>query len=354
MIVVINSSALESNLNQEKFLYVMTMETEVNGLIFQLERILKKSSHERLGKISPVHDVDFYLILLRRLLRKLEEVAKTDSRVANLKGKHKELFKKIKIRDHFEHGIDFETLPSVGNKEFPGIKVGSGTKIATSLIGNLIVSGDLHWDLFKDHTEFIDVILKMVDLYPYNKENNMNEHLNPIFEIILPILENHGIEYWVYGGVSIAGMNKKWIRYNQDTDVAVLDRDFEESISILISTILSNKWSTRLSHLRNGRPKLDIYLKSDEPERFSLIPLYKATNQIEFKFGKIISLPISVLARQKRTIDNHSFFTFKDEYVKQLLIHYLQHHKVEPGDKKYKDAIAVLSKEELAKFLPSS
>jgi hypothetical protein len=65
--------------------------------------------------IDPLHDADFYFILLRRLYRIVEEEAKINSRVANLKGQYRDLYPKIHIRDHVEHMPDnwekIEPLP---------------------------------------------------------------------------------------------------------------------------------------------------------------------------------------------------------------------------------------------------
>ena len=32
-----------------------------------------------------------------------------------------------------------------------------------------------------------------------------NEHLAPVFEVMLPTLDENGVCYWVYGGVGVAG-----------------------------------------------------------------------------------------------------------------------------------------------------
>jgi len=31
----------------------------------------------------------------------------------------------------------------------------------------------------------------------------MNQHLEPVFKVLLPALEKSRVDYWVYGGVSI-------------------------------------------------------------------------------------------------------------------------------------------------------
>ena len=82
--------------DRDKMLFQHEIESKLNSLEFQRERILN-TPHKELWekKISPVHDVDFYVILLRRLFRQIENTATYDSRVANLKGKNTDLVKKI-------------------------------------------------------------------------------------------------------------------------------------------------------------------------------------------------------------------------------------------------------------------
>ncbi|OGJ01520.1 hypothetical protein A3G98_00270 [Candidatus Nomurabacteria bacterium RIFCSPLOWO2_12_FULL_37_8] len=161
--------------DRDKMLFQHEMESKLNSLKFQRERILN-TPHKELWekKISPIHDVDFYVILLRRLFRQIESEATYDSRVANLKGKNIDLVKKIKIRDDFEHGIDLENMSPVDVANLPSgtisAPVGANIKIATSLMNDEIVSGDLKWSLNKDHQLFIQLIIEFSNLYPFNDE----------------------------------------------------------------------------------------------------------------------------------------------------------------------------------------
>lgn len=160
--------------DREQLMFNSQMETALGSLEFQKQRIFQVPSiaiHSL--HVSPVHDVDFYLILLRRLYRQLEKISKYDSRVANLKGKNSALTAKIKIRDHFEHGLDLQQLPVSSTKGLPGVSSDSGLKIATSVFINqkdaFIVSGSFRWDLHKDHEQFIKIMGEMIKFYPYTK-----------------------------------------------------------------------------------------------------------------------------------------------------------------------------------------
>jgi len=158
-------------MNRDKILFQYDIESKLNGLELQRERILSRTETSR-TRVSPVHDVDFYVILLRRLFRQLEDVARYDSRVANLKGRNNALVKKVKIRDHFEHGVDLENMKSVDVANLPSGTIsapeGTNIKIAMSLFNNHIVSGDLKWDLGADHQAFVKLMSDFVGLHPFS------------------------------------------------------------------------------------------------------------------------------------------------------------------------------------------
>lgn len=158
--------------DREKILFEHDIQSKINGLNFQRERIFN-TPHKELWekKVSPIHDVDFYVIILRRLYRVIEDIATHDSRVANLKSRHKDLFSKIKIRDHFEHGVDMDNFSSTPISELPkGVisgPVGSDVKISTSLMNNVIVSGEFQWNLNLDHEELLLVMMEFINLFPF-------------------------------------------------------------------------------------------------------------------------------------------------------------------------------------------
>ncbi len=55
----------------------------IDNCIKEIE--LKRSRIYALSKNSAMHDAGYYMILLRRLYRKIEEITEYNSRVANLK-----------------------------------------------------------------------------------------------------------------------------------------------------------------------------------------------------------------------------------------------------------------------------
>ncbi|MDO8566567.1 MAG: hypothetical protein Q7R58_00240 [bacterium] len=164
------------DLQKNEFLWKFEIESKINGLEFQRERIFQKEAFAKTK--SPVHDVDFYTILLRRLSREVEKVAEYDSRVANFKGKNLALLKKTKIRDDFQHGFKGGEIPKIDISTLPkGIVSGPpGThiQIGTSLVGNEIISGGRRWDLSNDHKDFIILINEFSKFYPFQQNNQQN------------------------------------------------------------------------------------------------------------------------------------------------------------------------------------
>ena len=145
--------------DNEKLKFLNEINQNINALQLQHSRI-----HTQRTK---VHDADFYMILLRRFYRKIEKNATSDSRVANLKGKYKNLCIKIKMRDDFEHGVkkdnqlEKKQLIDLGiiNKKFSGT-----VQIQISVLKNSIVSGNIRWNLTKDHQTFVKMMKEFVSL----------------------------------------------------------------------------------------------------------------------------------------------------------------------------------------------
>ena len=49
----------------------------------------------------------------------------------------------------------------------------------------------------------------------------MNSELKPVFNKLLPQLVQAKIDYWVFGGVSVAAYTGSFIRDNKDVDIFV-------------------------------------------------------------------------------------------------------------------------------------
>jgi len=177
----------------------------------------------------------------------------------------------------------------------------------------------------------------------------MNEHLKPIFQVLLPRLEKAKIDYWIYGGISIAAYAGKFIRDNQDVDIFVKDMDFEQAKSMLVA--LCKKYNFKLKFsLQEGdkRPKIEI--KIDNIKRFEMIPVYQKDNVVVFKYRDgNQGYPNKVLERVERNISGYRFFTSKNKFIREMFI---KHIKVRPDKKKrekiIKDAKIVLKPDELS------
>lgn len=179
----------------------------------------------------------------------------------------------------------------------------------------------------------------------------MNKHLEPVFKIILPELEKSGIDYWAYGGVSVAAYVGRFIRQNPDVDVFVKDNDFERVKLILED--LCNKNNFKLIYSPpskdSHRSKLDIKI---DKKRLSVISIYLKNNVVVFEYpegNQIYS--DQILNKIKRNISGFRFFTPQNEYIKEL---FKNHIIARPGKRsrsRYKiDAKAMLNSEELAKL----
>jgi hypothetical protein len=167
--------------DQGKMKFLMKIKNSIDGLELQRSRICASSG------ISAVHDAGYYMILLRRLYREIEEIAKCDSRIANLKGKNKGICQKIKMRDDFEHGVekdvqlDKEILIDLGisSKESSG-----NVRIQTSVYKKgdsiSIISGNILWDMSQDHQIFLKMVTEFVSLYPFKNE----KHPSDIIDVV--------------------------------------------------------------------------------------------------------------------------------------------------------------------------
>ncbi|MBI2607598.1 MAG: hypothetical protein HYW51_02115 [Candidatus Doudnabacteria bacterium] len=149
----------------------------------------------------------------------------------------------------------------------------------------------------------------------------MNKHLEPIFRKVLPALDEADIDYWVYGGVAIAGIEGDFYRYNEDVDIFIFDNDYQRTLEVIEN--LNYNWSkVKHAKLLNGiRPKEEYFVKDQKEDIFSVIPVYKINdNKIKFVYSKDL-VPVNPLTREKRIIGSYTFFTPGSEFIKEQFIH---------------------------------
>lgn len=178
----------------------------------------------------------------------------------------------------------------------------------------------------------------------------MNEHLKPVFEVVLPKLEEANIDYWVYGGISIAAYTGNFVRSdkNKDVDMFVGEGDFEKAKSILSDLCKRNNFKLDSSSQKVGeRPKVEVRVNGYEV--LSMIPVYQKASVVVFKYSDgDQEYPSQILEKIERNISGYRFFTPQDEFIKKMFIN---HIKVRPGKKQRKeykeDAKAILNTGEL-------
>ena len=81
---------------------------------FQKERIFNAGSQRiKNNTILAIHDIDFYLMLLRRIYRTISKLSEAYDSINAISKEHTAFFNKIYLRDHFDKGINFDKLPNV-------------------------------------------------------------------------------------------------------------------------------------------------------------------------------------------------------------------------------------------------
>lgn len=169
----------------------------------------------------------------------------------------------------------------------------------------------------------------------------MNGHLELVFKKILSALEKSGIEYWVYGGVAIAGVKGIFYRHNDDVDIFVLDEDYQQILRVIEG--LNFNWIKPKPRkaLKDIRPKTDYFISGQEKEVFSVIPIYKIdNNKVKFVY-KVDLIPVSPLTREKKIIHDYIFYTPSPEFIKEQFIHKIKGKlikEIELSENEQKDA----------------
>ena len=147
----------------------------------------------------------------------------------------------------------------------------------------------------------------------------MNEHLAPIFRVVLPELDRSGSRYWVYGGVAIAGIKGEFRRPNSDVDLFVMEDDYEK----IIETIAGFESELGWRHEDNDaekRKKRDWFAPDQKEDVLSVVPVFPAGGRIMFVFGRGSYTPQNVLSSEIRTIIGFSFVTPSTALIKELFL----------------------------------
>jgi hypothetical protein len=149
----------------------------------------------------------------------------------------------------------------------------------------------------------------------------MNEHLKPVFEVVIPAIKNAGIPYWVYGGVAIAGINETYLRVHPDVDVFVMDDDYDKTTDLVTRLEKELNWDHADARRQRGRPKREWYVIGKLPRRdiFSVVAVYRNGERIRFVFRHDL-VPDSILTSEARRINGYSFVSPSIELIKELLI----------------------------------
>lgn len=192
----------------------------------------------------------------------------------------------------------------------------------------------------------------------------VNEHLAVVFNEILPILTRENIKYWVYGGVGIAGIVKKFFRANEDVDIYVLNNNFGKVGNILKDLckkhggLDGDDWALRYSITKKTRrPKWDLLVKGNE--LFSAIPVYATKKGVEFRVYNPFLLPEEALSQKSRKVGEFKFYSPSADVIlylfRILLEQYIASHEDRgPINKKWKyliDAKMVLPQKEVRQFI---
>lgn len=172
----------------------------------------------------------------------------------------------------------------------------------------------------------------------------MNEHLEPVFHSLLPELEKGNIDYWVYGGISIASYVGRFIRHNPDVDVFIREKDFEKAKVIVTAFSLQYNFS-----FKSKPAKVSVNILNGEG--VSITPVYqegkKAVFQYPKNFGGDESYPLQMLERVERDISDYRFFTPPNAMIKEKFLKHLQSRPDKLRRKSVRiDAEAILSPED--------
>lgn len=174
-----------------------------------------------------------------------------------------------------------------------------------------------------------------------------NSHLAPVFADLLPALEAESIQYWVCGGVGIAGALGRFIRENGDVDAYVSEAGFAAARSVVHGLCRVHGWKLGDSEPLKGRPQFYVRIGGDK--RFSVVPVYETPSGVEYRTKFALTLPAAALQRESRDVGGFRFFAPPAAVAKVLLRALLVERPKEfnvPGRRRI-DALALFTREEL-------
>ncbi len=158
----------------------------------------------------------------------------------------------------------------------------------------------------------------------------MNKHLKPVFYEILPALEKSNINYWVYGGVSVAAYAGKFIRCNGDVDVFVLENNFQAARKIMVNFCKEDSsYEEKACQLKNGwRQKSEIRKKGQEV--LSIVSVREVDKKVQHIVGGLRTYNLDLLNRIPRKIEDFRFWTPPDELIRLIFNDYIRYRSGPP------------------------
>lgn len=177
----------------------------------------------------------------------------------------------------------------------------------------------------------------------------MNAHLEPAFLVLLPALEKAGIEYWVYGSVSIAAVAGEFKRENDDVDVFVIEEDFKKAREVLIGICgQKNNYEFQDGGSRGVNAKPKVKARIAGKEIFTIIPVYKKDDSVLFRYNPHNEeYSNGILKRVERSVSRYRFFTAADKYIKEIFLNHMKDRPEKMQKEKYRvDARILLTPKE--------
>jgi hypothetical protein len=159
----------------------------------------------------------------------------------------------------------------------------------------------------------------------------LNKLLAPVFDEILPALEEAGIRCCVFGGVGVAGVVGSFFRENPDVDTYVFEEDFPKVEAVLKGLCEKHGdwdwdvWKLSYSMMKTtSRPKFEISIRGIG--RFSIVPVYEETEGIFFKVKEIVKLPSNARERELKEIEGFKFYSASKDVIETVLRSFVEKH----------------------------